>query len=68
LLELITKHVATKRLVNRGSADEPVWESELCPFAPSDRALKALLTGTVQEGLAGRPLAGDGLLGRVPKA
>jgi hypothetical protein len=53
--------------VNRGSADKPNWEREYCPFVPNDRLLKAVLTGTVPEGYAGRELAGGGLLGRVPK-
>jgi hypothetical protein len=29
---LIRKHVVIKRLTNRGSADKPNWECELCPL------------------------------------
>jgi hypothetical protein len=71
------QRIVTKRLVNRGTVDKPIWESEFCPFdfrpaadtrvGPNDRVFNALLTGTVPEGFAGRPLAGGGLLGRVPK-
>jgi hypothetical protein len=32
LLDIITKHVATVRLVNRGSAEKPIWEREFCSF------------------------------------
>ena len=59
LLEIITKHVVTKRLVNRGTAYKPIWEREYCAFEPSEREIRTLLIAkTLEEG---------GLAQRLPK-
>jgi hypothetical protein len=63
LLELIIQHVVTKRLVNGGSADKPIWECEYCSIHflhAMGKVLKAVLDGMWPEGpgVTGRPLPG----------
>jgi hypothetical protein len=58
LLEIITKHVATKRLVNRGTAAEPLWSCEFRALMPDEKTLRTLLTAET--------LAQGSLIQRVP--
>jgi hypothetical protein len=70
------EHVATKRLVTRGTADEPSWAVERCPFnfpctpdartGPNEQTLATMLVG--KEPKDGVELKRGQLLAPVPKA
>jgi hypothetical protein len=67
LLEITQKHVACKRLVQRGES----WEVEYHPPTPDDRILTAVLTGRIPgrfvPGSEAPSLPGGSLLQRVPR-
>jgi len=60
--EIISKHVVTARLVNRGTD----WACEYSPYTPSEKELRALLA-RAERPLAVQRMRGTSLLGRVPK-
>jgi len=67
--QLVPKYVVTKRLVNRGTAENEHWECELCPYMPDERVVLALHTGRSSErSYPAQSLAGGALVDRVPKA
>ena len=62
LLEIIRKHIAIKRLVNRDGR----WEVEFAPVTIDERLLRIILTG--KDMRTGDELKGGPLASRVPKA
>jgi len=58
LLDLSAHHLATKRLVNRGTENEPNLVAEFVPYTPNHHTIRALLSGERREG---------GLLPRVTR-
>jgi len=63
LREIITKHIVTAQLMDHGTH----WTCEYAPVKPSEKILRALLTGT-ERLLAVQRARGSNLLGRVPRA
>lgn len=58
LLDISARHLATKRLVNRGTESEPNLVSEYVPYTPDQKTVRALMTADRREG---------GLRGRITK-
>jgi uncharacterized protein (DUF2461 family) len=58
LTEISTRHLALKRLINRGTENEPNLVAEFVPYTPNHYTIRALLSGERREG---------GLLPRVTK-
>jgi hypothetical protein len=50
LAEIIPKHLATKKLVNRGTDDDPNWEVEHIPLVLDQRNLRAFFTSDKRQG------------------
>jgi len=49
LLEIITKNVATPRLTNRGTEDDPNWTCVYAPLVPDEKTLRTLLTAETRK-------------------
>jgi hypothetical protein len=50
LTEISTRHLATKRLTNRGTENEPNLVAEFVPYTPNHYTIRALLSGERREG------------------
>src|SRR5262245_24481935 len=58
LHEIITRHIAFKELVNRGTETNPDWVVECVPYVPDSRTVRDLFSNERREG---------GLLPRLTK-
>jgi len=48
--QIISQHIATKELVNKGSRENPAWTTEYLPYTPDPRTVRDLFGTERREG------------------